>query len=70
MGKVDGGAQGLGDPFVLGSHRTIVQRECMRPIPERLRSVTVASRKAGVGSDGRAGSDPFVLQASKCCLYY
>ena len=35
MGKVDGGVQGLGDPFVFRSLRAIVQRERMHPVLER-----------------------------------
>ena len=35
MGKVDGSVQGLGDPFVFRSPRAMVQRERIRPVPER-----------------------------------
>ena len=39
MGKVDGGAQGLGDPFVFGALRAMVQRERMHPVPERAEEI-------------------------------
>ena len=35
MGKGDGGAQELGDPFVFGSFRANVRRERMHPVPEQ-----------------------------------
>ena len=35
MGKADGGAQGLSDPFVFGSLCAIIECERMHPVPER-----------------------------------
>ena len=49
MGKVDSGVQELGDPFVFGSLRAVVQRERMHPVPERAEEVHSRLSEGGGG---------------------
>ena len=56
MGKVDGGAQGLSDPFVFGSLCAIIECERMHPVPERAEEGHGRLPEGGGGKRGRAAS--------------
>ena len=63
MGKVDGGVQGLGDPFVFRSLHAMVQREHMHPVPERTEEGHGRLPKGG-GGPSRQGREQGLARAA------